>query len=892
MDFSCNDHVHISPHSMEEISSTEKNLPYISKKEVGDLLNLNSKVEIDGKVIHCSHLASLFALNGMDCYRNNKKMRIAEMFSDESSLKTTALNRIGEIYKEEITKKSCGRHIVACNRFGHFLYKMASTMTPGEQRFFILQSSNHEMSFNIKRKSKELEGALVSMWVIHFFDPNRTNVVTRSEVLSPEEFLDSDKFSLIMFIAEDAYAAYFETVKLATTKGECKIPKENECAIYEHSDVRSASFSFSTLETMSKDGISECMIHHMMYSNIGPFDITKVVESSSFSTLSANSRKSIFTSKNSLGISALYIAMEQNNPSSVIAYNNFLGELSADEQVSLLPDIVKSESADGVPALFMAMQGGYIECISNFGLLINRLMDIRHTMHIDNFSKILFDVLLAKRKDDNLSALSISVLMNKSADAILAFGDLLDNIFILKDIMDPRKMSNIIFKLLDHKDENGFSALVYALKENHADAVRALGILVDRLLTMRGCIPDDDMVSMLFRLLESESEGMSAIFVVLLRGSSDAMLAFYELMDRLFLMKGHIPDVDMADLIFKLLIYKPKMYSSGLLIALEKGHIDTVVAFAGLIGKVVVFLRDSVHKTRLDSMMLELLMIRERDGTSGIFILLELAESNIDIMNAYDSLLMHASEEVRREISCEISCIKNKIKMSTMYSSYSMKRIPCDRKKSPYISKKNVENILNLNNKFEVGGRIISCSYLSLSFLLSSIDCYRSSNKMKIWELFSDEKSVRAAALKKIKEVRKIIIERDLFHVITIGCDRFGDFLHSIASGLIPGEQRFFILKCHIHVMSFNVIHKTKKTEGAPVSRWVVHFFDPDKTNVVSRSEVLSCEEFLYLSKFSLKMFIGKDSYKNYFEDEGENECRIYEYCDTTRERSIRCQIL
>ncbi|WP_242645293.1 ShET2/EspL2 family type III secretion system effector toxin, partial [Candidatus Ichthyocystis hellenicum] len=176
--------------------------------------------------------------------------------------------------------------------------------------------------------------------------------------------------------------------------------------------------------------------------------------------------------------------------------------------------------------------------------------------------------------------------------------------------------------------------------------------------------------------------------------------------------------------------------------------------------------------------------------------------------------------------------------------------------------------------------------------LLSSIDCYRSSNKMKIWELFSDEKSVRAAALKKIKEVRKIIIERDLFHVITIGCDRFGDFLHSIASGLIPGEQRFFILKCHIHVMSFNVIHKTKKTEGAPVSRWVVHFFDPDKTNVVSRSEVLSCEEFLYLSKFSLKMFIGKDSYKNYFEDEGENECRIYEYCDTTRERSIRCQIL
>ncbi|WP_092487798.1 ShET2/EspL2 family type III secretion system effector toxin, partial [Candidatus Ichthyocystis hellenicum] len=721
MDFSCNSHVHISPYSMEEIPSNEKNSPYISKKNVESLLDLNCKVKIDEEIISCSHLASLFTLKSTNCYRNNEKMRIGKLFADENSVKRAIPENFRKIYKDMI-ENSCGRHIIACDGFGKFLHGIASSTASGEQRFFILESCSHVMSFRITHKTRKMGESSIDKtdsWVVHFFDPNATNVVSRSEVLKCEEFLDPSRFSLRMFIYKNNYRGYFE-------KKESELI-ENECAIYEQSAIenKNKSFCFSTLETLSQDGISGCMIYHMMYSNISTLDIRGVLKSKLFSTLGADIRREVFLAKSSSGISVLQLMMEQNKPNSIISYNDLLEELSCDEQVNLLPEILHAKSSLCAPPLFMAMQFGYAECVYNFGLLLGRLINIRHRIPIDNLSEILFNILLAKRKD-NLSALSMSVLRNKF-NAILAFGSLLDNIFMLKDVMDARRIANMIFFLLDHRSKRGYSALFYAVKGDCADEVRALGALIDRLLTMKGCIPNDDMASMIFRLLESESKGMSALFIALFCGSSNAMVAFYELMDRLFIMKGSIPDNDMADMIFKLLIHKPKIYSSGLLIALEKGHIDTVVAFSGLIGRVVVFLKESVSTPKFDYMMLEILMIRERDGTSGIFRLLELAEGNIGVMGAYNSLLMHASEEIRRGMSCEISRVKNKVKMSTMYSSYSMKRIPCDRKKSPYISKKNVENILNLNNKFEVGGRIISCSYLSLSFLLSSIDCYRSS---------------------------------------------------------------------------------------------------------------------------------------------------------------------
>lgn len=77
MEYSYSARVHISPYYMEVVPSDQKNSPYISKKDVGGLLHLNNKFEFDGKSIRCSEFSSLFVLNGINCYRSGKKLKIS-----------------------------------------------------------------------------------------------------------------------------------------------------------------------------------------------------------------------------------------------------------------------------------------------------------------------------------------------------------------------------------------------------------------------------------------------------------------------------------------------------------------------------------------------------------------------------------------------------------------------------------------------------------------------------------------------------------------------------------------------------------------------------------------------------------------------------------------------
>ncbi|WP_092411507.1 ShET2/EspL2 family type III secretion system effector toxin [Candidatus Ichthyocystis sparus] len=686
-------HVHFSSHSMEIIPSDIRDTPYISKKYVSDSPNLNCAVEIDGKYISCGPLSLLFVINSIECYRSNAKLRVSELFSDEGSIKRSALSKLEEINENIVVKNSCDRHIIICDKFGDFLHKTASAMTCGEQRLFTLHSCNHVMSFKIMRKTKEIEGVLANKWVVHFFDPNKTMLIARSEVLSCKEFLDQSKFSLRMFIDKNSYRAYF--------KFNPEFIEETECAVLEYSDTREASLGFSTLETLSQDGISGCMIFHLINNNIYSLDIREIVKSKSFSTLSAVARKEIFFARSSSGVFALYLAMSQNKYNSIRSYNDFLEELSSDEQLSLLPIIIRAESPEGAAALFVAMQENSIQSINAFGSLIDRLMNIRSRMHIDNFCNELFDILLAEREDGS-SAIHAALCKN-NAGAIHAFGGLLDRIFILRDDVNSRRLADMIFNLLSHKDRGKNSALFFALANGHSDAVHAFGRLVDRLIVMKGYIPDHDVVSMIFELLESQSaqgiyglyyalvhghtdtvrafsvlmdklfimrghipytdianmigrllmssyNGVTGLFFALQEGHSDTIRAFSELMDKLFIMRGHIPDIDIADIVCKLLMSASFSGVTGLFFALQEGYTDTILAWGELIGKFFTLLSNCLPKDSFDSIMLNILEARDPENLPGIFI--PLLKNNIDVMGAYSSLLAYASREVRRKIFC------------------------------------------------------------------------------------------------------------------------------------------------------------------------------------------------------------------------------------------------
>ncbi|WP_092460291.1 ShET2/EspL2 family type III secretion system effector toxin [Candidatus Ichthyocystis sparus] len=639
--------VHLLSHSMTEAPSCEKDVPYISKKYPKESLNLNNKAEVNGKVVTCSELSSLFVLNSIDFHRNKTKLKISDLFSDKDSVKEAVLSKFEEVNENIVIKNSCGRHVIICDKFGDFLHRTASTMTSGEQRLFTLHSCNHVMSFKIVRKAKEIEGVSSDRWVVHFFDPNKTIVLARSEVLRCEEFLDQSKFSLRMFIYQNFYRIYFEV-----NPGWV----ETECAVYEYSDTREAISSFSTLDTLSQDGISGCMMFHIMSNNICSLNIREIVKSKSFSTLSASARRDVFFAKSSGGVPGLFFASSENNYNSIKSYSDFLEELSSDEQLSLLPRIIRSESPEGVPSLFIAMQENSFQSINAFGLLIDRLMNLRSKMSIDDFCRVLSEILLAARKEvfGNFSALSTALCRN-NAEAVMSYGSILDRIFMLKGDIGSRELADIIFNLLNYKDMKKNTALLYGLKNGCSNAVRAFGSLLDRLIFMKGHIPNTDMVRMIFSLLSYDSEyessrlPMHGLFFALANGHSDSVRAFSELVDRLLVMRGCIPDEDMADMIYRLI--NPSYNGDhGLFFALANGHSDTVLALGEMISSKFMLLSGCVSERGFSFMMLRILSAMNSNNMPGIFA--SLLNNNVDVVEAYASLLIHASKVIRRRIFC------------------------------------------------------------------------------------------------------------------------------------------------------------------------------------------------------------------------------------------------
>ncbi|WP_092415293.1 hypothetical protein [Candidatus Ichthyocystis sparus] len=412
----------------------------------------------------------------------------------------------------------------------------------------------------------------------------------------------------------------------------------------------------------------------MMSNNISLLDIRGIIKSKSFSTLSSNTRKEIFFAKSSLGVSALQLVMEQNHFNSMISYDDFLEELSYDEQLSLLPEIIHTKSPKGVPALFMTMQKGHVECVNNFALLINRLINIGHRIPTEDFSEILFNALLSKRKD-GCSALSMAVSKNNTG-AILAFGNLLDSIFILKDSIGSEKLSSIIFRLLDYKDNQGATGLFIALQGRHTDTVIAFGELISKLALLRHGVPESVFNSMILCILrataEYDSMPVPAILMLLARNYTDVIdvyssLLIYaskEVRREIFCIKDSngLPVIylfvsyndhkslisydyflqalscdEKVDLLPSILISQNNNGDPALLIAMKEGYSDCIDAYGNLMKNQLLTIKYRMSPDDFAGLVLNIALAKGSDGTSALF--MGMSNNRVGAIEAYSVLL-------------------------------------------------------------------------------------------------------------------------------------------------------------------------------------------------------------------------------------------------------------
>ncbi|WP_092402799.1 MULTISPECIES: ShET2/EspL2 family type III secretion system effector toxin [Candidatus Ichthyocystis] len=610
VDFSANSSFRVSAFSGQEMPPGDKSIPYISKLSLQqEEINLNCEVNVSGVTIDCTHLSALYLRKAVDYHLKNEKLVIGDIFGSTALIESLIPEDVDSMYGDMVDR-SCGRHIVACSKFGDFLSDIAKDTSLYEQRLFLLVSSGHAMAFRLLHKMSCK--TLRSRYVVCFFDPNITNVVSRVAVNDPNDFLDKSRFSLQLFIDSSLYGEYF---KILTDQ-----PEEFECLIYEHCELKDTNESFLTLQTLSQYGVSSCMVFHLM-SDGNANDLMRIVSIVSSLNPKSDFRREIFWGKSSAGIPALNVALRLGNHENIEAYGSLLDIMSSDEMLEFLPELLRSENMEGVPGLFFALEKGYAKSVAAYGKLLDRLLSMSDKMPAYTMASILFNLLMARRVGDGLPGLFMA-LQENHYEAVSEFCLLLDRLLTIRDELSVFELCDMIYGLLMSKRSDGVSGLQIALFWDNCESVQAFGELLLRFTHFNNSSYFGNVTRMVFKLLMAESlDCKSGLCLALSENNSDSVKAYGRLLEKFSLFRYGVSGYEFYDMFHHLLVARSEGVP-GLFMALQNGCENSIEAFAKLVSQFM-SLSAQISRDRLLVMLHELFMSSSDDGVSGLFMALK-----------------------------------------------------------------------------------------------------------------------------------------------------------------------------------------------------------------------------------------------------------------------------
>ncbi|WP_141663093.1 hypothetical protein [Candidatus Ichthyocystis sparus] len=241
---------------------------------------------------------------------------------------------------------------------------------------------------------------------------------------------------------------------------------------------------------------------------------------------------------------------------------------------------MKSRTGKGVDGLFMAFQKGYTDTATAFGSLLGKLIGMKGHIESDALVDMTFDLLTCKRDRNNVPGLFVTMYKghHKTVDA---FGESLDKALLaLKGTVPDDKLVRLVFTLLKARTSKGVDGLFVALQEGNSNVVLFFVSLLDRLLSLKGCIEDTTLVGMLFDLLmcKSDVDGAPGLFVAMQNGHRGAVDAFVKLLEK-FRCLGMIYLLDILyNILLDLVASRRFDDVSGLFLALGNDFPEVVVS--------------------------------------------------------------------------------------------------------------------------------------------------------------------------------------------------------------------------------------------------------------------------------------------------------------------------
>lgn len=562
-------HRHLRAYSDDTISLGDKHIPYYSDRyilQTGDRpVHLNGKILRADKrgMITCRHLAAQFVLSGR---QNSGKILPHELFGSPQAIKDHVDPDIEALYYAELAH-ACGKYIFPNDRLGHYLSCWAASLEQDQQKHFLLQSKRHAFAIRLHRKTNIEESS--DSYVVHFYDPNITNIKVRCAVKSPQAF-DSPEYALSQFMSADAYHHYFKEF-------------EQECLVYDCSQPSHPQPRFLTVDYTPEDGPSGTALFYLLGDGKDPAAIRAIAEFfRSLPTVERGERLAAMLDETCSGkISGLALALQWNHADAIEAYGELLSQLPDQLRRIRLPTLLAAWREEGTFGLFVALQRNHVDAIQAYGRLLTLLPeDMRGTE---------LPVLLAAIEKNGNPGLFIALQMN-NADAIRAYGELLN---LLPE--DDREAQ--LFQLLAARREDGAPGLAIAMQKNSADAIRAFGELLNLL-------PARTRSTLLPAILAARRpDGIAGLLVALQKNSSDAITAYGELLN---LLPERARNTDLPSI----LAARTPDGTPGLFEALRMDSADAIVAYGDLLNLLPERYRSTLY-------MPLLLAAKDTEGTPG-----------------------------------------------------------------------------------------------------------------------------------------------------------------------------------------------------------------------------------------------------------------------------------
>ncbi|MCD6027326.1 MAG: ShET2/EspL2 family type secretion system effector toxin [Solimicrobium sp.] len=674
--------------SLKKLIPQYKSQPYISLSN-NSLRDLNNKVcflpqkpgdSVTEKIL-CRHLATQFVKDAWEEKSGKGKVNMAH-YSSEETLAQHISRETEDTHK--ILRNTANRYILINNdELGEHLVARFEDMRRPEKnetlRLLTLESTNHCMGLRLRMKGTKEH----PVFVITFYDPNKTDVTVRCEANQLSTF---KTYSLKQFLnGIDSnkpawYEHYYKGMEPISVLAECNLVSftknvAKDIKILENftvSEVTPTHICLLVWGNFAKDLIGlrnkfeeigensyEELLNLLTAKRKGEpglfkamaFNYPDIVNAyreilQSFKEIASDKLIDLLIAKTSAGTPGLYIALQDGHADAIEAYGELL-KLFPQSEYSKLTDLLDAKNATGMSGLGMALGTGHAHAIKAYGKLLKLFPEIDPSKLVE-----LLTAKLAKAPG------LFKAMQNGHADAIEAYGELLKlfpeikfsqladllaaktdevpGLYIALEVGDagvvkaygnllklfPKIGTNKLVDLLTAKKDE-VPGLYMALETGHIGAVKAYGDLLK--------LFPDIASNKLVDLLAAKAEEAPGLCVALQNGHAATVIAYMELL-KLF------PEIDPGKLV-DLIAAKTEKGTPGLYLALLSGHPEAITAYGELLRMLPEIKR---HK------LIQLLAAKSANGTSGLFIALHCGHT--DAITAYEKLFQLLDDKEREQL--------------------------------------------------------------------------------------------------------------------------------------------------------------------------------------------------------------------------------------------------